>query len=237
MWRLPPWLPPDGPNAPLFRALEAALPLEAPQAPGEVLDVYRAEGGWLDLHGETYGIPRLPDEADDAYRQRILALFAPRLTLEAIRRGLALAYGAAQVEEFPEGYRQTLWEVPVADGSVDAGLDYWPPTPEDPGAARIHVRLPGGTLPPRGRDPVLETLRAAGVLPSLEVPVVGTPARGRHERGEWGFTGATATGAWEADGYLGFAVLPEATPSETFLTSAFLSSPVADGSLTAGGER
>lgn len=234
-WKLPPWLPPHGPNAPLFGALEAALPLGAPEAPWQALDLRTATGVWLDLHGELYGIPRLPEEEDEAYRARILGAFLPRNTLEAIQKALRTAYGDAEVVEFPEGYARTYWEFPVADGVLDAGADFWPDAPQDPGAARIRVFIRGRPLPPRAKDPVLEVVRSAGVLPDVVFPLRGAALGARHTLTPWGFTGAHAGEAREADAYLAYLYLPAQLGWVSRMQGVTGGVVVADGSVDAGG--
>lgn len=236
-WRLPPWLPPDGPNAPLFRALEEALPADADEAAREVLDLNRAEGAWLDLHGSLYGIVRLPHEDDETYRNRIFAAFLPRNTLEAIRRALQRAYGpSARVEEFPTTDEGTGRVYPVADGSVDASLRFWPPAQsDDAGAARIRVYVRGKWLQPGQPDPVLEAVRPAGVVPDVVIAFPYETPRAEVALSSWGFTGATAGERRVADGYLAFTYAQEGALAAEWLGSTSALFPVADGSVNAGG--
>ena len=235
VWRLPPWFPPEGANAPLLDSLARALPLEAPEQALQALDVRLAEGDWLNLHGALYGLPRLPGEEDSAYRNRILSSFVPRNTLAAIRRALRSAYGSADVEEFPLGHQRTLWESPVADGTVHAGMEFWPEAPPDPGAARIRVWVRNRALPPKGKDPVLEVVRSAGVIPDVVIPLIGKKPRTRHALSPWGFAGAHAGEARAADAYLAYLYLPSRLGSSTRMTSERKAAWVADGTADARG--
>lgn len=92
-WLLPPWFKRDGVNGALLTAWERALKGADPEGAAALLRLEEAYGPYLDLHGALYGVRRLPDEPDDAYRLRILAeVRHPRSTEEALERALEAAF-------------------------------------------------------------------------------------------------------------------------------------------------
>ncbi|QWK20796.1 hypothetical protein [Thermus antranikianii] len=72
-WLLPPWFARDGVNGAVLEAFARGLSATEPEAAARLLYLLEAEGEYLDLHGEVYGIPRLKGESDEEYRRRIIA--------------------------------------------------------------------------------------------------------------------------------------------------------------------
>lgn len=92
-WLLPPWFQRDGVNGALLEAWERALQGTDPEGAAALLRLEEAYGPYLDLHGTLYGVRRLPDEPDDAYRLRILAeVRHPRSTEEALEQALEATF-------------------------------------------------------------------------------------------------------------------------------------------------
>ncbi|RTI15317.1 hypothetical protein [Thermus scotoductus] len=93
-WLLPPWFSRDGVNGAVLEAFARGLSATEPEAAARLLYLLEAEGEYLDLHGEVYGIPRLKGESDGEYRRRIIAeIRTPRSTEAAIRAALEAAFG------------------------------------------------------------------------------------------------------------------------------------------------
>jgi len=190
--RLPPWLPEGGPNATFFRALEEVLPEDADRAVWEVLSLLEAEGPWLDLHGELYGFSRDLGEADEDYRQRILAeITTPRQTRAAIkaaveRAGTRIADGSgvvAHVIDQASGNYLATATLRALDGAwtLDGGATLGgnsllallaPPTPP-----RFLVLLEGNVRDLRPAERIVERMRAAGCIPEYGAALEAGRAR------------------------------------------------------------
>lgn len=178
---LPRWIRRDGPNAPFLQALWAGLQAVQPENALAMLRLAEASGPWLDLHAGMYGLRRELAEPDDSLRARVLAeVQNPRSTQGALQSALQTALGTpVTVWDLtnPVPYEQSIL---LYDGSIDydGSRTYGSDTPfgafNNPFGVFV-VDIHGDEGLARKARPIVDRLRAAGMIPLIRYSPSGTP--------------------------------------------------------------